>query len=87
MGALNGQHNVSQYLTSFHLVRTIVSKSRRRMDIAGYNLDMTYITDRVLAMSYPAERMKAMYRNPLWQVKNVLDMRHPGHYKVISISW
>ncbi|KAJ0959858.1 hypothetical protein J5N97_000406 [Dioscorea zingiberensis] len=25
--------------------------------------------------------MRAMYRNPLWQVKSVLDMRHPEHYK------
>ncbi|KAK4852589.1 hypothetical protein QYF36_025269 [Acer negundo] len=37
--------------------------------------------DRVLAMSFPAERMRAFYRNPLWQVKSVLDMRHQGHYK------
>lgn len=52
------------------------------MLVAGYDLDMTYITDRILAMSFPAERMRAMYRNPLWQVKSVLEMRHPGHYKV-----
>ncbi|KAJ0959860.1 hypothetical protein J5N97_000408 [Dioscorea zingiberensis] len=48
------------------------------MLVAGYDLDMSYITDRILAMSFPAERMRAMYRNPLWQVKSVLDMRHPG---------
>ncbi|KDP27203.1 hypothetical protein JCGZ_19902 [Jatropha curcas] len=55
------------------------------MLVAGYDLDMSYITDRVLAMSFPAERMRAMYRNPLWQVKNVLDMRHGGHYKVYNL--
>lgn len=54
------------------------------MLVAGYDLDMSYITNRLLAMSYPAERMRAMYRNPLWQVKTVLDLRHPGGYKVIS---
>lgn len=53
------------------------------MLVAGYDLDMTYITDRILAMSFPAERMRAMYRNPLWQVKSVLDMRHADHYKVL----
>lgn len=63
-------------------VRNLVSKQRRRMLVAGYDLDMSYITDRVLAMSFPAERMRAMYRNPLWQVQSVLDMRHQGHYKV-----
>ncbi|KAL2523154.1 Calcium/lipid-binding (CaLB) phosphatase [Forsythia ovata] len=55
------------------------------MLVAGYDLDMTYITDRILAMSFPAERMRAMYRNPLWQVKAVLEMRHPGHYKVYNL--
>lgn len=55
------------------------------MLIAGYDLDMSYITDRVLAMSFPAERMRAMYRNPLWQVKSVLDMRHLEHYKVYNL--
>lgn len=63
-------------------IRNLVSKKRRRMLVAGYDLDMTYITDRLLAMSFPAQRMRAMYRNPLWQVKSVLEMRHPGHYKV-----
>lgn len=52
------------------------------MLVGGYDLDMSYITDRVLAMSFPAERMRAVYRNPLWQVQSVLDMRHQGHYKV-----
>ncbi|KAA8547942.1 hypothetical protein F0562_004371 [Nyssa sinensis] len=55
------------------------------MLVGGYDLDMSYITDRLLAMSFPAERMRAMYRNPLWQVKSVLDMRHQGHYKVYNL--
>ena len=66
-------------------IRNLVSKKRRRMLVAGYDLDMTYITDRILAMSFPAQRMRAMYRNPLWQVKSVLEMRHPGHYKVYNL--
>ncbi|CAI0453904.1 unnamed protein product [Linum tenue] len=73
------------YLTTSNILRNLVSKHRRRMLIAGYDLDMSYITDRVLAMSFPAERMRAMYRNPLWQVKSVLDMRHGGHYKVYNL--
>lgn len=52
------------------------------MLVGGYDLDMTYISDRILAMSFPAEHVRAVFRNPLWQVKSVLDMRHAGHYKV-----
>jgi phosphatidylinositol-3,4,5-trisphosphate 3-phosphatase/dual-specificity protein phosphatase PTEN len=55
------------------------------MLVAGYDLDMSYITGRILAMSFPAERVRAMYRNPLWQVKSVLDMRHGEHYKVLIL--
>lgn len=75
-------HRVINYLTQNLYLRNLVSKHRRRMLVGGYDLDMSYITDHLLAMSFPAERMRAMYRNPLWQVKSVLDMRHPEHYKV-----
>ncbi|KAF9593053.1 hypothetical protein IFM89_020060 [Coptis chinensis] len=73
------------FLTRKFYLHHLVSKQRRRMLVDGYDLDMSYITDRVLAMSFPAERTRAMYRNPLWQVKSVLDMRHPGHYKVYNL--
>ncbi|GAV65720.1 DSPc domain-containing protein/PTEN_C2 domain-containing protein [Cephalotus follicularis] len=79
------QHQLIDFLTKNSYLRNLVSKQRRRMLVGGYDLDMSYITDHVLAMSFPAERVRAMYRNPLWQVKNVLDMRHHGHYKVYNL--
>ena len=79
-------HRMINYLSKSLYIRNLVSKQRRRMLIDGYDLDMSYITDRLLAMSFPAERMRAVYRNPLWQVKSVLDMRHYEHYKVKLIS-
>lgn len=57
------------------------------MSVGGYDLDMTYITDRILAMSYPAENIQSVFRNPLWQVKYVLDTEHPEHYKVWSVGF
>lgn len=77
---INGHQKLVSCLTRF--MRNLVSKKRRRMLIAGYDLDMSYITDRILAMSFPAESMRAMYRNPLWQVKSALEMGHSDHYKV-----
>ncbi|CAA6657466.1 unnamed protein product [Spirodela intermedia] len=62
------------YLTNFFYIRNLVSKKRRRMLVCGYDLDMSYITDRLLAMSFPAE-----------QIRTVLDMRHSGHYKVYNL--
>ncbi|XP_039042747.1 phosphatidylinositol 3,4,5-trisphosphate 3-phosphatase and protein-tyrosine-phosphatase PTEN1-like [Hibiscus syriacus] len=78
-------HRMFSYLSASSWIRNLVSKKRRRIVVGGYDLDMSYITDRVLAMSFPAERMRAVYRNPLWQVKSVLEMRHQGHYKVYNL--
>lgn len=82
MEDLGLQHHLINCLSKSFYIRNLVSRQRRRMLVDGYDLDMSYITDRLLAMSFPAERMRAMYRNPLWQVKSVLDMRHYDHYKV-----
>ncbi len=64
-------------------IRSLVSKKRRRLAAAGYDLDMSYITDRLLAMSFPAQNMESLVRNPMWQVQKVLELRHESHYKVI----
>lgn len=52
---------------------------------ARYNLDLSYITDRIVAMSYPAENLESWYRNPIWQVQEFLDSTHSGHYKVYNL--
>lgn len=79
------QHHLIDYVTQSFCLRNLVSRQRRRITADGFDLDMSYITDRILAMSFPAQRMRAMYRNPLWQVKSVLDRRHNGHYKIYNL--
>ncbi|KAH9537515.1 hypothetical protein CY35_16G056400 [Sphagnum magellanicum] len=46
---------------------------------------MSYITDRLLAMSFPAQNMESLVRNPMWQVQRVLELRHESHYKVYNL--
>jgi phosphatidylinositol-3,4,5-trisphosphate 3-phosphatase/dual-specificity protein phosphatase PTEN len=36
-----------------NIVRTIVSGKKRRTKESNYNIDLTYITPRVMAMSFP----------------------------------
>jgi len=46
-------------------LRKVVSGKRRRFADGNYDLDITYITPRVIAMSYPAVTvMETAYRNP-----------------------
>ncbi|CAI5499709.1 unnamed protein product [Closterium sp. Naga37s-1] len=63
-------------------LRHLVSMKRRRYICDGYDLDLSYITDRVVAMSYPAESLEAMFRNPMWQVQRFLSANHAHHFKV-----
>ena len=67
-------------------IRSKVSGKRRRYKDNSYNLDITYITDNILAMSFPASGMESCYRNKIGEVANFLDTKHPGHYKIINLS-
>ena len=49
-------------------LRKIVSGKRRRFAEGNYNLDITYITPRVIAMSFPASGIETMYRNNMGDV-------------------
>ena len=54
-------------------LRKIVSGKRRRFKEGEYDLDMTYITTRVIAMSFPGQSsIELMYRNPATQVTIII---------------
>ena len=67
-------------------VRSLVSQKRRRYTQNGFDLDLTYITERVIAMGFPAEGADSYIRNPMKQVQKLLESKHAGHYKV-SVFW
>ena len=49
----------------FSFVREIVSKDKKRFKNEDVNLDLTYITQRVIAMSFPASGFETVYRNKI----------------------
>ena len=57
-------------------IKQLVSKKKRRFVDKQFNLDLSYIGDRIIAMGFPAENMEAMYRNSLEEVKKFLDDKH-----------
>eukprot|EP00971_Amphidinium_carterae_P284941 5656608-Amphidinium_carterae.1 len=46
-----------------------VLASRRYVDLSqDFDLDLSYVDKRVIAMSVPGYRFHALYRNPLYEV-------------------
>lgn len=60
-----------------NILRTIVSGKRARYKGDGYNLDLTYITSRIIAMSFPASGFESAYRNNIDNVSIVRTIRLP----------
>lgn len=53
-----------------NFLRELVSQDKIRYIDEEYNLDLTYITPRVIAMAYPANGLESMFRNKIGDVSN-----------------
>lgn len=69
------------------MIREMVSGPRSRYKDDHYNLDLTYITPRIIAMSYPAEGIfTSTYRNELSEVSKFLQEHHGDNYLIVNLS-
>ncbi len=46
-------------------IRTLVSGKKKRFVDRKFNLDLSYITPRIIAMAYPASGIETVYRNDI----------------------
>ena len=70
---------------SSRIVKALVSKKKNRFCYDGFDLDLTYITTRIIAMGFPSTSIEGLYRNPLDEVQRFFNTRHPSHYKVYNL--
>ena len=69
-----------------NIIRTIVSGKKIRTKEKNYNLDLTYITPRVIAMSFPGSGIEITYRNNIDEVSQFLQERHDNEFRVYNLS-
>ena len=70
-----------------NFIKNKVSKNNNKFTTDGYNLDLTYITDNVIGMSYPASKSyEIWYRNDIKNVAKFFIARHPNHYHIYNMS-
>ena len=78
--------NTSQIKNKFkaNIFKRLVSKKKRRIQTENYDLDMAYITERVIGMGFPSTGCETLYRNSLSDLKSFLDRYH-GEYKIYNL--
>ena len=80
--ALNNGPGVD--LVKANIFKRLVSKKKRRIQTPFYDLDMAYITERVIGMGFPATGCETLYRNSLTDLRGFLDRYH-GEYKIYNL--
>ncbi|KAJ7695502.1 hypothetical protein B0H17DRAFT_1131536 [Mycena rosella] len=67
-------------------IRRLVSgnKARFKDDALNLELDLVYVTDRVIIMGFPAEGLESFYRNNRADAKRFLEHRHGKNFWVFN---
>ena len=71
--------------TPSQAVRVIVSKKKIRFQDDGFDLDLAYITKRIIAMGFPSSGSEGLYRNHIEDVERFFSSRHNSHFRVYNL--
>lgn len=66
-------------------LKRLVSKKKRRFENEHFDLDMAYVTKRVIAMGYPATGFEKCYRNSVDEVIRFFHYYHNDNVKIYNL--
>ena len=66
-------------------LKRLVSKKKRRFENEQFDLDMAYVTKRVIAMGYPATGFESVYRNSVDEVTRFFHYYHNDNVKIYNL--
>eukprot|EP01036_Dinobryon_divergens_P015845 gene15845-21467_t len=59
----------------------MASKGKKRYHEDGFDLDLSYITPRIIAMGYPSMEIDDTGRSLASEMQRFFTHKHCGHYK------
>jgi len=80
---LDNNRDVS--INPFLCLKTAVSKDKNRMRLDEFDLDLTYITNYVVALGYPADGIQSSIRNKREDVIKFFKSRHGVNVKIYNL--
>eukprot|EP00808_Paulinella_micropora_P027662 g78844.t1 len=75
----------ARFMSISNMVRHKVSQKKYRFCEEGFDLDLTYITDNLIAMGYPSENIHGVYRNHLRDVQRFFSTRHKDSFMIFNL--
>ncbi len=68
----------------FKPCRYAVSQKKVRYTEGDFDIDLTYITPRIIVHGFPATGIEHIYRNPRYELRRLFELKHKNHYKVYN---
>ena len=68
-----------------NFVKRLVSKQKRRFQDSHFDLDMSYITERFIAMGFPSTGMETLYRNSVEEITEFFHSKYNDDVKIYNL--